>query len=193
MTTFVKEYGEIAEKQFQLLSYANPDRNEKTYRQGNEAFAQEQSAMYVQGIWAIPEIKKYNSSLELGVFPFPSSDDPSRNHLVSGVDTVLTISSTTSHPEEADRFIAYLTEESIIRRYIADQGVFPAFRNIDVSNPDLSGVMPDFRNGRMVDYADHFFPSSMDLETIVQQYLFTGNTDHYLKQLDQAWENAQRG
>ena len=48
--------------------------------------------MYLQGIWAIPEIKKANPNIEVGVFPYPIGD----SKVVSGVDLLLAQSATMS-------------------------------------------------------------------------------------------------
>ncbi len=58
-TTFAQGYKEVAEKkQLKLVEFGHKDNFGKGYADGNAAFAKGESAMYLQGVWAIPEIKK---------------------------------------------------------------------------------------------------------------------------------------
>lgn len=95
--TFQDKYREVAEKQLELLKYGHGDNFGKNYADGNRAFANGQGLMYIQGSWAISEIRKANPKVELGFFPLPTGNDEKAVKLVSGIDTLLAVSESTPH------------------------------------------------------------------------------------------------
>lgn len=56
-TTFAENYREVAEKQKQLLEYAQDDPFAYSYNDACTAFARGESAMYVIGSYAVPQIQ----------------------------------------------------------------------------------------------------------------------------------------
>ena len=51
----------------------------------NAAFARGESAMLLQGIWALNPVKAINPDINAAIFPYPAADDPDDRLLVSGV------------------------------------------------------------------------------------------------------------
>ncbi|WP_260115368.1 ABC transporter substrate-binding protein [Paenibacillus hexagrammi] len=189
-TAFIKEYGEIAKRQLELLPYGNADWNQKTYGEGNIAFANGASFMYIQGSWAIPEIKKANPEIELGIFPFPATDDQSNNRLVSGIDSLITVSRSSEHPSEAKAFLNFLLESENVKNYLSNQNAIATEENMHLENPIFDDLNDAFQRKAIVDYADHSLPNEMLLEQIVQKFLFKGNIEDYLTDLDNAWDST---
>ncbi|UOF88681.1 extracellular solute-binding protein [Fodinisporobacter ferrooxydans] len=190
-TTFQKSYKDTADKFLQLLQYGQADEFGHGYNDGNVAFANGKSAMYLQGIWAIPEIKKANPNIQLGVFPLPASNDPSKNRLVSGVDLLLTMPKNEKHPAEAKKFIDFLLKQDSVKTYIAEQNAFSIEKGINQDNPDVAELNPVFAKGMVVDFADHNIPSAMHLDQLVQQFAQKKDVNAFLKSLDTEWNKAQ--
>ncbi|MBB3130725.1 raffinose/stachyose/melibiose transport system substrate-binding protein [Paenibacillus rhizosphaerae] len=189
--TFQEKFREVAEKQLKLLDYGHGDNFGKTYADGNRAFARGESAMYIQGSWAIPEIRKSNPKANIGFFPFPTGNDPDKNKLISGVDTLLTISESTQHKKESEEFIAFLLEPDNIGQYIQEQTAFSAVKGVTQNDPAVAELEPYFKAGRVVDFADHYIPAAVQLNAIVQGFLQNRNIDAYLKTLDTEWDKVQ--
>ncbi|KWX79262.1 ABC transporter substrate-binding protein [Paenibacillus jilunlii] len=188
--TFKDSFREIAEKQLKLTEFAQKDIFGKGYNDGNTAFAKGESAMYLQGVWAIPEIMKANPSLELGVFPFPATNDPAKNKVISGVDTLLTISKDSKHKEEAKKFVEFLLQPENVTAYITEQKAFPAVKGVTQDDPAMDGFKEAFTSGKLADFADHYIPGAMKVDTIIQSFLNSKDIDAYLKQLDTEWDKV---
>lgn len=188
--TFKGSFREIAEKQLQLLNFAQKDIYGKGYNDGNTAFAKGESAMYLQGVWAIPEIQKANPDIELGVFPLPGTNDPAKNKLVSGVDTLLTVAKSSKHKEEAKKFVDFLLQPDNVKQYISEQKAFPAVIGVIQDDPSVADLKASFESGNLVDFADHYIPAAMKADTILQGFLQKKDIDAYLSKLDTEWDKV---
>ncbi|AEI40702.1 ABC transporter substrate-binding protein [Paenibacillus mucilaginosus] len=189
--TFAEGYKEIAEKQLKLVELGHKDQNGKGYGDGNTAFAKGAAVMYLQGVWAIPEILKANPAIELGSFPFPASNDPAKNKLVSGVDTLLAVSKTTKHSKEAAAFVSFLLQPDNVKQLITEQKSFSAVQGVAQDDKNVTGLNTAFEDGQLVDFADHAIPGTMKIDTIIQEYYFKKDMAAYLKKLDSEWEKVQ--
>jgi raffinose/stachyose/melibiose transport system substrate-binding protein len=184
------EFREVAEKQLKLLDFGQKDMAGKTYNDGNVAFAKGESAMYIQGVWAIPEILKANPQIQLGVFPFPATNDPALNKVISGVDTVLTISKNTPHPDEAKKFISFLLQPENIQAYIDEQKAFSAVKGVNQSDASVQDLNAAFQSGNIVDFSDHYIPSAVKADTIIQSFYQKKDVNAYVKALDTEWDKV---
>lgn len=185
-TKFAEGHKEAAEKLLTLLEYGHKDQNGKAYNDGNVAFAKGESAMYLQGIWAIPEIKKANPNIEVGVFPYPIGD----SKVVSGVDLLLAQSATTEHPKEAKKFIEFLLSDENMKEYLTQQNAFSAKTGIVQEAPELEGLKASFEKGAVVDFPDHYVPTAVALEKQLQVLTQKKDAKQYLKTLDTEWEKV---
>ncbi|ULT57735.1 extracellular solute-binding protein [Neobacillus drentensis] len=185
-TKFVKGHSEAVDKFLELIKYGNKDQTGKAYNDGNVAFAKGESAMYLQGIWAIPEIKKANPNIDLGVFPYPVGD----SKVVSGVDVVLTQSSQTKHSKEARKFIEFLLRDDNIKQYLKEQNAFAAKKGIVQEAPELEGLKESIAKGALVDFPDHYVPSAVALDKQLQTLVQNKDKKKYLTTLDQEWEKV---
>ncbi|BBI31164.1 ABC transporter substrate-binding protein [Cohnella abietis] len=184
------KFREVAEKQLKLLDFGHKDMAGKNYNDGNTAFAKGESAMYLQGVWAIPEILKANPEMQLGVFPFPATNEPANNKVVSGVDTLLTISKNTGHLEEAKKFIAFLQQAENIQAYIDEQKAFSAVKGVNQSDATVQDLKAAFDSGNIVDFSDHYIPSAMKADSIIQSFYQKKNLDAYVKEFDNEWDKV---
>lgn len=190
-TSFEQGYKEATEKFVELLKYGHKDQFGKGYADGNVAFAKGESAMYLQGIWAIPEIKKANPNIELGVFPYPVTNNPEQTKLVSGVDLLFAISKTSKHPKEAKKFIDFLLKEENAKAYMAEQNAFSAIKGLTQEDPTLEGLKESFAKGALVDFPDHYIPPSINLANLLQQLTHDQDVEKFLKTMDAEWEKVK--
>lgn len=127
-TTFNEIYSETTDKIMKLMKYGHSDNFGVGYNDGNTAFANGESAMYLQGSYAIPAILTVNPDLNLGMFPLPASNNEEENKLVSGVDVYFAITKDSKNKEESIRFINFLLEEENAKTYIDEQSAFSAVK-----------------------------------------------------------------
>lgn len=189
--SFEKDFPEVMEQQAQLFSYMQEGYRGRTYDDGNAAFARGESAMLLQGIWALNPVKAINPEINAAIFPYPAADDPDDRLLVSGVDVVVTMAKDTPHREEALRFIEYLFDVGVIEEFAASQNMIPSVKGAELSDdPALQSVKPFFDDGRITGFIDHQVPPSIPLVAIVQQFLFDGDADAALSTLDSEWRKV---
>lgn len=191
--TFAQEYQDVAEQFLLLKSYGPPDPFRFDYNTGNRAMADGEAAMYLQGIWAIPSIRGINPDANLGVFPFPVTNDPEENLLVSGVDVLFTMPrQETPHTEEALTFIRWMVQEGPAAQYAEEQSHFSAVKGIEQADPALAELNDEFAEGRTIGFADHHIPSSIPLANLLQGFLISEDSEGFLADLDQQFDVVLR-
>ncbi|WP_332695281.1 ABC transporter substrate-binding protein [Halalkalibacter lacteus] len=190
-TTFADRYQEVSEKMLTLLEYTDNDVFGTNYNQANTAFANGESVMYMMGVWAISQIQEANPDIELGAFALPASNNADENRLVSGVDTLLTISATAQHPEEARTFVEFLLEEENVQFYIDEQKLFSAVENVFQKDPTVADLQVHFEEGTITSFADHYYYPGMQVENLIQEFLINKDVDQFLQTMDNEWDKVQ--
>jgi raffinose/stachyose/melibiose transport system substrate-binding protein len=195
-TTFSEAWPPVVEAMLELKQYGPPDPFRFDYNTGNRAMAEGEAAMYPQGIWAIPSIRSINPDAPLGTFPFPTTNDPDGNPLVSGVDVVLTMPvAETDRTEAALTFLRWLTTEEPAARYAEEQNAFSAVEGLTQEDPALADLNDEFETGNLVGFADHNIPSSIPLDSLLQGVMIDEDVQAFLGELDRQYDaiQARRG
>ena len=188
--SFQKDFPEAMDRQYELFSYMQEGYRGKTYDDGNAAFANGESAMLLQGIWATNPIKQVNPDIEMGIFPYPT-DEPGESLLVSGVDVVFTMGKDNPKEEAAMRFLDYVFQPDVIEAFAASQNMVPSVEGAELSDdPALQSVKPYFDDGRITGFIDHQVPPSVPPIPIDQEFLFNGDTEASLAALDNEWRKV---
>jgi len=186
-----ERYKEAAEKMVELTKFGHKNQQGVAYNDGNTAFANGEAAMYLQGIWAIPEIKKANPEVDLGVFPFPATNNPEEIKVVSGVDLLFGMSAASKHPEEAMKFVEFMMEEENAKQYIDEQNSFSALNGIAQEDPTVSDLQASFEKGALTDFPDHYIPNGVTPDKTLQTLVLEKDVDAFLKKLQADWEKVQ--
>ncbi|MDE5412733.1 ABC transporter substrate-binding protein [Alkalihalobacterium chitinilyticum] len=189
--TFQERYEDVAENMLTLLGFANNDIFGAGYDQGNAAFANGDVAMYIQGNWAVGSILDANPEANIGAFALPASNDVTMNRLVSGVDTVLTISENTKHKEEAQLFIDFLLRAENAQFYIDREKQFSAVEGVLQEDPTVVDLSRHFEEGSITSFPDHYYPTGMQVENLVQEFLIKKDVDAFLNTLDSEWDKVK--
>lgn len=187
--SFTEDHDVVAARLAHLYDHTQDSYLERGYDDGNSAFAAGESAMYLQGSWAIPVIRGFEPAFEMGTFPLPT-DDPADTRLVSGVDVALTMGRATDHPEQVLTFLEFMLSEDVQRRYAEDQAAVPAREGMEPTQPELEGLQQYIDDGLLVGFADHQVPPAIALDALNQQFLTTGDRDAYLSTLDERWDRV---
>lgn len=191
-TTFNELYDETTDKIIQLMDYGHSDNFGVGYNDGNTAFAQGETAMYLQGSYAIAPILTVNPELNLGMFPLPASNNEEENKLVSGVDVYFAIPKDSKNKEESIRFINFLLREENAKTYIDEQCAFSAVRGVEQEDSKFEAFDEFFKNSRVVDFQDHFYPAELPAGDMIQTYLLDGDKDKFLSNFQKEWLKANR-
>ena len=194
-TTFTDNYREVAEKEKALLAYAQDNPAAYGYNDACTAFAKGESAMFVIGSYAVPQIKSVNPDMNIDSFVFPASNNAEENVLNSGNDLQFSIMKNCEHKEEAYEVLRFFMEDENVQSYIDDQSAVPCKKG-DFELPSMLDGMKEYINeGKLVDYQDHHYPSEMSVDAMIQTYLLDDSenaTDKFLKKCDTEWVRYNR-
>ena len=194
-TEFSKEYKETAEKMLQLVQYGEEGPFAYGYNDACTAFANGESAMFAIGSYAVPQIKSVNPDMDIDSFVTPGSDSADGNTLNSGVDLMFAVTEDCENKEAAYEVIRFLMEDENIQAYLDDQNAVPCKNGEFNLAPNLDGMKEYIASGNMTDYQDHYYPSEMAVDAMIQTYLLDTSataTDTFLEKFDTDWVRYNR-
>lgn len=193
--TFAEAYREVAEKIKVLLDYAEPNPVAYSYNDACTAFARGQSAMYTIGSYAVPQIKSVNPDMNIDSFVFPASNNPEENLLNSGNDLEFMVMKDCDKKEAVYEVLDFLYQDENIQMYLDDQGAVPCKKG-DFDLPEiLNGMTEYIVEGKSADYQDHYYPSEMSVDAMIQTYLLDESDnalDTFLTKFDTDWKRYNR-
>ena len=191
-STFTEQYRETAEKYLQLLQYGQSDPFAYGYNDACTAFANGESAMYTIGSYAVPQIKSVNPDMNIDSFVFPAGDTKEQNTLNSGIDLQFCVTAACENKEAAYEVLDFLLADENLQQYIDDQNAVPCKQGDFRLAPMLDGMSEYIQAGNMTDYQDHYYPSEMAVDALLQTYLIEKDTDKFLETFDTNWIRYNR-
>ena len=191
-TTFTEEYKEAAEKYLQLMEYGPDDPVAYGYNDACTAFANGESAMYPIGSYAVPQIQSVNPDMNIDSFVMPANDDPDGNTLNSGIDLGFSVTAACENKEAAYEVLDFLYEDDNIQAYIDDQNAISCKEGDYKLGSMLDGMTGYIESGNMTDYQDHYYPSEMAVDAILQTYIINEDLDSFLTRFDKDWVRYNR-
>ena len=191
-TTFTEEYREAAEKYLELMNYGPDDPLAYGYNDACTAFANGESAMYPIGSYAVPQIQSVNPDMNIDSFVMPANDDPEGNTLNSGIDLGFSVTAACENKEAAYEVLDFLYEDDNIQAYIDDQNAIACKEGDYKLGSMLDGMSEYIESGNMTDYQDHYYPSEMAVDAILQTYIVDGDLEGFLKRFDTDWVRYNR-
>ena len=191
-TTFTDEYRETAEKCLELVSYGPDDPFAYGYNDACTAFANGESAMYPIGSYAVPQILSVNPEMNSDSCVMPGNEDPSENTLNSGVDLMFAVTEACENKDAALEVIDFLLEDENIQAYIDDQNAIPCKTGDFQLASELDGMTSFIEAGNMTDYQDHYYPSEMAADALIQTFLINEDVDEFLSDFDTRWQRYNR-
>lgn len=192
MTTFSDEYGELAEKYLALLPYGPDDPFAYSYNDACTAFARGESAMYPIGSYAAPQILSVNPDLKMDSFVMPASDGKEGRTLNSGIDLGFCVTADCKNKEAAYEVLNFLYADENLQKYIDAQTSVPCKKGNFTLSSLLDGMSEFIESGNMTDYQDHYYPSEMSVDALLQTFLIEQDKDAFLKNFDTSWQRYNR-
>lgn len=194
-TTFTEGYAEVADKIKLLLDYAEPNPYAYSYNDACTAFARGESAMFVIGSYAVPQILSVEPDMNIDSFTFPANENESDNVLNSGIDLQFSVMKECENKEAAYEVLKFLYEDETIQIYLDNQNAVPCKKG-DFKLPSmLDGMKPYIEADRMSDFHDHYYPREMCAEALIQTYLMDKNENSaevFLNRFDKEWARYNR-
>lgn len=191
-TTFSREYREVSEKYLSLLQFGQDDPFAYGYNDACTAFARGEAAMYPIGGYAIPQILSVNPELGIDSFVMPANDDSQRNTLNSGIDLQFCVMKNCKNREAAYEVLDFLLADDNLQKYIDDQIAIPCKEGDFVLSPMLGGMEEYIQSGNMTDYQNHYYPTEMSVDALVQTFLIRKDVDAFLEKFDTDWIRYNR-
>ncbi|MCI8529689.1 MAG: extracellular solute-binding protein [Lachnospiraceae bacterium] len=191
-TTFASEYREVAEKYVSLLAYGPTDPFAYGYNDACTAFARGEAAMYPIGSYATPQILSVNPNLNIDSFVMPASDNKEDLTLNSGIDLGFCVMAQCENKEAAYEVLDFLLEYENMQKYIDAQNAVPCKNGEFKLASMLDGMLPYIEEGNMTDYQDHYYPSEMSVDALLQTFLIEKDTDAFLTKFDNDWQRYNR-
>ncbi len=191
-TTFTKEYAETAEKYLNLLQYGPDSPFAYSYNDACTAFARGESAMYPIGSYAVPQILSVNPDMNIDSFVMPASDSFGGNTLNSGIDLQFCITEACENKEAAYEVLDFLFADENIQAYADAQNAIPCKEGDFKLASMLDGMKEYIEAGKMADFHDHYYPTEMSADALLQTFLIEKDINGFLKTFDKNWQRYNR-
>lgn len=187
--SFQKDFAEPVEKMRLLADeYSNQDSLNRSYGDGNTAFANGEAAMYMQGPWAFSEIAKTDPDLNLGTFPLPMTNDPADLKVRVNVDLALMIPNEAANPEAAKEFLEFLYQPDVIAAYNESQlGINPTIDGEQTDDPRVQGALAYYNEAQFYQGPSVLVPKTIPVFNYNQSMLINSDPTASLKTMDEDW------
>ncbi|KHF41571.1 ABC transporter substrate-binding protein [Halalkalibacter okhensis] len=183
---------EVAEKMLAVLEFAQENSFSYDADAVIKSFSMGEGAMFVSGVWALPELEKLEPNINYGMFPFPATNDPENNKILGGVDGGFAIAANTEYPEEAKQFLAFLLEQENAQRFSDFEGNISAVNGVKMNKPEVSLLAERLNEGKSVNWPNHYWgggtAAEVDYRRISQLFYFDRDLPAYLKKLDNMFD-----
>ena len=191
-TTFATEYAEVAKKYLSLLEYGPESPFAYSYNDACTAFARGESAMYPIGSYAVPQILSVNPDMDIDSFVMPASDSSGGNTLNSGIDLQFCVTEACENKEAAYEVLNFLFEDENIQKYVDAQNAIPCKEGDFKLASMLDGMTEYIEAGKMADFHDHYYPSEMSVDALLQTFLIDQDVNGFLETFDKNWQRYNR-
>ena len=144
------------------------------------------------GSYAVPQILSVNPDMNIDSFVMPASDNADENTLNSGIDLGFCVTEACENKEAAYEVLDFLLEDENIQAYIDDQNAVPCKEGDFQLASMLDGMSEYIESGNMTDYQDHYYPSEMAVDAILQTFVIDKDVDGFLQRFDTDWQRYNR-
>jgi raffinose/stachyose/melibiose transport system substrate-binding protein len=186
--SFQKTLLEPVQRMVHLLDFHNADAASRGYGDGNTAMAAGEAAMYFQGPWAIAEIDKIGSDVELGTFPLPMGDDPKDLKIRVNIDLSLWIPEASDQIQGARELLDHLMEPALQNSYNKGFLAFGTTKDAPpVKDERIAPMQTFYDDGAFYMGASQFIPLTIPYDNYLQSIVFGADPEATLAQLDSDW------
>lgn len=186
--SFAKTVLPAVERMLEIAAYSNADAESRGYGDGNTAMAQGRAAMYFQGPWALAEIEKAETGVDLGTFPLPVTEDPADLKVRVNIDLSLWIPEKSDQTAGAREFLTYLMQPEIQDAYNAAFLAFGTTKDAPpVTDPRIVEMQGYYDRGQYSMGASQFIPFTIPSQNYFQSIVTGSDAEATLRRLDSDW------
>ncbi|MBQ8973641.1 MAG: extracellular solute-binding protein [Clostridia bacterium] len=111
-------------------------------------FINRKAAMRLQGSWYLSTVKNADPDFPVGLFGIPS---PVTNDVIIpvNIDTGFSVSTSTAHPEEAMKFVEFLSRPEVAQKYYAVDGNINMIKGVEYDKTEYMDVYNLVMDGKM--------------------------------------------
>lgn len=186
--SFQRTLLEPMRRMVELLAFLNPDAAGRGYGDGNTAMANGEAAMYFQGPWALAEIDKAGTDVDLGTFPLPMTDSAEDLRIRVNIDLSLWIPEQADQPEGARELLTRFMEPAVQDEYNASFLAFGTTKDAPpVSDPRIAPMQEYYDRGAFTMGASQFIPLTIPYENYIQSIALGADPEPVLRRMDSDW------
>ncbi len=190
-------------KLFSIIDFyrANMDKNaeEMAWNEQQAAFANEKSAMMVQGLWSYGAAMATNPKLDCGFIPFPVYNDEKLNKFYADVDSCMGLSAQASAEKQkaAKKFLEWLATPQAIKIWTKECKLTSSFKGADMSalEPPFGQLMSTVGKDGAYPWAFSMYPTAVFEDACkngAQAYVFKKKTaKDVIADIDRMWKDAR--
>ncbi|BCP58008.1 sugar ABC transporter substrate-binding protein [Streptococcus parasuis] len=155
------------------------------YADAVAAFADGKALMMPQGSWAAAVINQQNADLDYGIFAFPGEKEGD-DVTIGGADLALSISAKTEHPEEAKKFLAYMSSKEVMQKYYDVDGSPTSVEGVETEGkfPEIEGVAQYAFTDKQIAWLHKEWTSQNDFWTIAVETIKDPKADKLADELN---------
>lgn len=179
----------------EIRQYGQGDTLALGYDQAISDFATGKSYMFMQGIWALPSIKKANPDMKIGMFSFPAGEGVDTK-VSMGIDVNIAIAATCKNPDAAKKFLEFLSSKEMVQLYVNNDYSLPCVKEVTPNIPEAEEIVALVDGGKGVLQTLALPKAVSDLRSnTIQGIVLTSDAtpaDEFLKSLTDSFvENKQ--
>lgn len=186
--SFSKDWAEPIARMLELLPFHQADAPARTYNEGNTAMANGEAAMLLQGPWALPEIAKSETDVEMGMFPLPVTEDPADLKIRVNIDLALWIPEAADQKEGARELVKFFMQPEVQDTYNVDYLYLGTTKNAPpATDPRIVELQSYYDEARYYMGASQFIPPTIPWANYLQAIVFGDSPEATLARLDREW------
>ena len=159
----------IADVMYLLYGYSGEDSLGVDNNIGYATMANEEAAMMLCGTWGLTTLKNNNPDVEVVLIPFPNPTGDKTNVPIN-VDSSFSVCTNTKYPEEAMKFLDFLSRTENAQTYCDADGNPNLIKGVEYKVSEHEQINAAIQNGDTFLTAVNFWPNSLreELRTPVQ-------------------------
>lgn len=177
----------IADVMYKLYGYSGDDSLGVDSNIGYAAMANEEAAMMLCGTWGLTTLRNNNPDVDVVLIPFPNPTGEKTNVPIN-VDCSFSVCTNTKHPEEATKFLEFLSRTENAQTYCDADGNPNLIKGVEYKVSEHEQINAAIQSGDTFLTAVNFWPNSLreELQTPVQQLFIDGDKEEFLQSCDAA-------
>ncbi|MGY5764704.1 ABC transporter substrate-binding protein [Brachybacterium sp. DNPG3] len=175
-------------RMLELLPFHQDDASSRSYGDGNTAMARGEAAMLFQGPWALAEVEKTGSDVDLSTFALPATEDPDERKIRVNIDLSLWIPEAADQQEGARELLSYFMTPEVQNPYNEALLALGTTKDAPPATDERIAPMQEFYDAGMITCGpSQFIPFTIPWENYLQSIIYGADPETVLARLDSDW------